>query len=124
YKKLLAMKGQDKNVRALLSCAFDYEATTSYKEAEALLERVLPIRPTDSEVHTFYGDNQYFQHKWKSSIKAYQEATKLDEKNRFAWRGLGLALVGDDHDHSQDAVVAPDQARAPHADHPPPLNPP
>ena len=110
YMKVLALKGQDKNVRALLNAAFDHEALSGYKKAEELLLRVRVIRPDDAEVATYYGDNQFFQHKWKNAIKAYQDATKLDEKNRFAWRGLGLSLVQDDKD--EDAVAPLEKAKA------------
>ena len=110
YMKVLALKGQDKNVRALLSAAFDHEALSGYKKAEELLLRVRAIRPDDAEVATYYGDNQFFQHKWKTATKAYQEATKLDEKNRFAWRGLGLSLEQDDK--PDDAVVPLEKAKA------------
>lgn len=96
YTKVLALKGQDKNVRALLNCAFDYEALTQYKKAEDFLEKVRAVRPDDSEVATFLGDNLSFQKKWKAAIKVYVEALKLDEKNRFALRGLGIAYSQDD----------------------------
>ncbi len=96
YLKVLALKGQDKNVRALLNCAFDYEALGTYKKAEDLLQKVRAVRPDDAEVITFLGDNLSFQKKWKSAIKAYLDALKLDEKNRFALRGLGIAYSQDD----------------------------
>ena len=98
YLTVLKLKGQDKNIRALLNCSFDYEAVGNYKKAEDLLEKVRTIRPDDAEIATFLGDNLTFQKKWKSAIKAYLEATKLDEKNRFAWRGLGIAYSQDDQD--------------------------
>jgi tetratricopeptide (TPR) repeat protein len=116
YEKLLALKGQDKNVRALLNLAFDYEAISNYKKAEGLLERVRAIRPDDSEVAGYCGDNQFFQHKWKEAIKAYVEATKLDEKNRFAWRGLGLSHM--QSGKPQEAVAPLEKAKTLKADDP------
>jgi tetratricopeptide (TPR) repeat protein len=116
YQKLLALKGQDKNVRGLLNLAFDYEAITDYKRAEDLLERVRRIRPEDSEVATFVGDNLFFQHKWKDAIAAYTEATKLDEKNRLAWRGLGLSQL---QSGKPEECIAPlEKAKAIKADDP------
>jgi tetratricopeptide (TPR) repeat protein len=110
YLTVLKIKGQDKNIRALLNCAFDYEAVGNYKKAEELLDKVRSIRPDDAEVVTFVGDNLTFQKKWKSAIKAYLEATKLDEKNRFAWRGLGIAYSQDDQEDK--AIEALERAKA------------
>lgn len=110
YQKLLALKGQDKNVRALLNLAFDYEAISDYRKAEDLLEKVRAIRPDDSQIAGYQGDNHYFQHKWKEAKKNYTEATKLDEKNRFAWRGLGLTMAQDGH--PEDAVAPLEKAKA------------
>jgi tetratricopeptide (TPR) repeat protein len=113
YEKVLKLKGQDKHLRALLCCAFDHEALGSYKKAEEYLQRAKAVRPDDSEITTYLGDNQYFQHK-KTAIKTYQEATRLDAKNRFAWRGLGLAFQ-QDLKH-EDAVEALEKAKALKAD--------
>jgi tetratricopeptide (TPR) repeat protein len=44
---------------------------------------------------------------------------KLDEKNRFAWRGLGLALAQDDK--PDDAIDALEKAKKLKADDPPTL---
>jgi len=114
YQKVLSLKGQDKNVRALLNCAFDYEALSSYKKAEELLKKVKAVRPDDSEIHTLIGDNQTFQKNWKAAIKAYQEALKLDEKNRFALRGLGISLAQDGKE--EEAIEALEKAKALKAD--------
>lgn len=114
YQTVLKLKGQDKNVRALLNCAFDYEALGNYKKAEDLLDKVHTLRPDDAEVATFVGDNFSFQKKWKSAIKAYLEATKLDAQNRFAWRGLGIAYVADEQEDK--AIDALEKARALKAD--------
>jgi tetratricopeptide (TPR) repeat protein len=110
YQKVLALKGQDRNVRALLNCAFDYEALTTYKKAEDLLRKAKAVRPDDPEILTFLGDNLSFQKKWKEAAKIYQEALKLDEKNRFAWRGLGIALAQDSKE--DDAIEALEKAKA------------
>jgi len=110
YAKVLAIKGQDKNLRAILNSAFDHEELTQFKKAETLLEKARAIRPEDSEIVTFYGDNMMFQKKWKPAVKAYQEGVRLDEKNRYAWRGLGLALAQDGK--AQDAVDALEKAKA------------
>ncbi len=110
YQKVLALKGQDRNIRALLNCAFDYEALTTYKKAEELLRRAKAARPDDPEITTFLADNLSFQKKWKEAIRVYQEAVKLDEKNRFAWRGLGIALAQDGKE--DDAIEALEKAKA------------
>lgn len=119
YQKVLAMKGQENNVRALLNCAFDHEALSQYKKAEELLVRVRQIRPDDADVAVFHGDNLFFQKKWKPSVKAYQDAVKLDEKNRFAWRGLGFSLSQDGK--TDDALEALLKAKALKPDDPPTL---
>src|SRR6185503_6881445 len=59
-------------------------------------------------------DNQYFQKKFKQAIKAYQEAVKLNPKNRYAWRGLGFSLAQDDR--PEDAVDALEHSKALKAD--------
>ena len=119
YEKVLTLKGQDKNVRALLAGAFDHEALSQYKRAEEMLQKVREIRPDDSEVAFFLGDNQFFQKKYKSAIKAYQVAVKLNEKNRYGWRGLGISLAQDEK--PQDAVDALEKAKALKADDQPTL---
>ncbi|MCC7139388.1 MAG: tetratricopeptide repeat protein [Planctomycetes bacterium] len=119
YQKVLGMKGQEGNVRALLNCAFDHEALSQYKKAEELLLRVRQLRPQDSDVATFLGDNLFFQKKWKDAVRAYQDAVKLDEKNRFAWRGLGMALAQDDK--PKEGIEALEKARALKPDDPPTL---
>lgn len=119
YLKVLAMKGQEGNIRALLNCAFDYEALSQYKKAEELLLRARQLRPDEAEYAVFHGDNLFFQKKWKPAIKAYQDAIKLDDKNRFAWRGLGFALSQDDK--IDDAIEALLKAKALKADDPPTL---
>jgi len=119
YQKVLAMKGQESNVRALLNCAFDQEALSQYKKAEELLVRVRQIRPGEADFAVFHGDNLFFQKKWKPSVKAYQDAVKLDDKNRFAWRGLGFALSQDGK--TDDALDALLKAKALKADDPPTL---
>ncbi len=114
YQRLFRIKGQDKNVRALLNCAFDYEALTTYQKGQELLEKARALRPNDSEIATFLGDNLYFQHKWKAAIKAYKDAVGLDDKNRFAWRGLGASLAMDDK--AEDAISALEKSKALKAD--------
>jgi tetratricopeptide (TPR) repeat protein len=110
YAKCLRIKGQDKNYRALLMSALDHDALGAHGKAEELLLKLRTIRPDDAEVATFLGDNLYFQKKWKAAIKAYQAATKIDAKNRFAWRGLGAAFEKDGK--PEDAVDALEKARA------------
>ena len=114
YQRLFRIKGQDKNVRALVNCAFDYEALSTYQKGQELLEKARALRPQDSEIATFLGDNLYFQHKWKLAIKAYKDAVGLDDKNRFAWRGLGASLAMDDK--AEDAVAALEKSKALKAD--------
>jgi tetratricopeptide (TPR) repeat protein len=114
YAKVLKLKGHDKNVRALLNTAFDYEQLSSFAKAEEYLVKVRAIRPDDDEVITFLGDNYYFQHKYKAAIKAYQDAVKLNAKNRYAWRGLGFSLWEDEK--PEDAIDAFEHAKALKAD--------
>ncbi len=114
YQKVLALRGQDRNVRALLNCAFDYEALSTYKKAEELLKKAKAVRPDDPEILTFIGDNLTFQKRWKEAAKSYQEALKLDEKNRFAWRGLGISLSQDDK--IDEGIEALEKAKALKAD--------
>jgi len=119
YEKVLAMKGQENNIRALLNCAFDHDSLSQFKKAEDLYVRARAARPDDADIATFHGDNLFMQKKYKPAVKAYQDATKLDEKNRFAWRGLGIALSADDK--PDDAVAALLKARALKSDDPPTL---
>ena len=93
YEKILKMKGQKENLRALINCAFDYEALTSYKKAAKLLERAHEVLPDDPNICVWLGDNWYFQKKWKTAQQWYREALRLDEKSFQAWRGLGFALA-------------------------------
>jgi tetratricopeptide (TPR) repeat protein len=114
YAKCLKLKGQDKNIRALLNSAFDNEALVAYGKAEDFLVKVRAIKPDEPDYAVFLGDNLYFQKKWKAAIKQYLEATKLDPKHRFAWRGLGAAQAADGK--AEDAVESLEKARALKAD--------
>jgi cytochrome c-type biogenesis protein CcmH/NrfG len=92
----------------------DHEALGAYPKAEDLLVKARSIRPEDAELATFLGDNLFFQKKWKIAVKHYTEATRLDPKNRFAWRGLGAALYRDRK--PEESVEALEKARALKAD--------
>lgn len=92
YEKVLKMKGQEGNIRALINCAFDYEAIASFPKAQALLLRAHKLLPEDANIVVWLGDNHFFQRKWKDSEKWYQMAIALDEKSFFGWRGLGLTM--------------------------------
>jgi len=93
YEKILKAKGQDENLRALINCAFDYEAVSSFPKAQRLLLKAHKILPKDPNIVVWLGDNAYFQRKWTDAEKWYQEAIALDDKVFFAWRGLGLTLA-------------------------------
>lgn len=116
YHKVLTMKGHETNLRALVNSAFDYEALGQFKKAEDYIVRVRQLRPTEADYAVFHGDNLFFQKKYKPSIRAYQDAVKLDDKNRFAWRGLGFSLSQDGK--PDDAIEALLKAKALKADDP------
>ncbi|MDA1195829.1 MAG: tetratricopeptide repeat protein [Planctomycetota bacterium] len=92
YELILKMKGQGENMRALVNCAFDYEATGAFAKALKLLLKAHEVQPADANIVVWIGDNHYFQKKWKDAEKWYLQAIAMDEKSFFAWRGLGLAL--------------------------------
>lgn len=92
YEKLLKVRGQEENLRALINLAFDHEQLGSFPKAEKYLRRANEISPLDADILTWLGDNLYFQEKWKDAQKAYLKALDLNEKSFFAWRGLGYAL--------------------------------
>ena len=92
YESILKTKGQKDNLRALINCAFDYEALGSFPKAAKLLLRAHEVLPEDPHIMVWVGDNMYFQKKWKDAEAWYQKAIAQDEKSFFAWRGLGLAL--------------------------------
>ena len=84
---------QSENLRAIINCAFDYEATGSFPKAQKLLLKAHKIMPDDANIVVWLGDNFYFQERWKDAEKWYQQGISLDAKSFFAWRGLGLALA-------------------------------
>jgi tetratricopeptide (TPR) repeat protein len=92
YDKLLHLKGQENNLRALVNLAFDHEALGSFPKAEEYLKKARKIKPDDSLIVTWLGDNLYFQEKWKDAEKAYGDAITLDAKQFYAHRGLGFTL--------------------------------
>lgn len=92
YEKILKRREHKENLRAMINCAFDYEALGSFNKALKLLEKAHKVLPEDSQICTWIGDNQYFQKKWKKATEWYKKATALDEENFFAWRGLGYAF--------------------------------
>jgi superkiller protein 3 len=93
YEKILSTKGQDKNLRVLVNCAFDYEAMGAYPKAAKLLEQAHEVSPKDPDIMVWLGDNMYFQKKWKEAESWYQRAIAENEEHFFAWRGLGLAFA-------------------------------
>lgn len=110
YEKILKQKGQQNNLRALINCAFDYEALGSFNKAAKFLERAHKLLPNDANIMVWLGDNMYFQKKFKKSEKWYQQAIAKDAKNFFAWRGLALALI--ERERWEDAVAALEKALA------------
>lgn len=109
YEKVLKMKGQEKNLRALINCAFDHEARGTFPKAQKYLLEAHELLPDDANIVVWVGDNFYFQKKWKDAEDWYQKAIGMDEKSFFGWRGLGLT-------HAQrkkwaDAVAAFEEAR-------------
>ncbi len=109
YEKILKLPGQDKNLRALINCAFDYEAMGAFPKALKLLKEAHKLLPEDANIVVWIGDNGYFQKKWKDAENAYQEAISMDEKSFFAWRGLGLTLA--QRKRWADCVAALEKAR-------------
>lgn len=110
YEKVLKMKGQEENLRAIINSAFDHEATGAFPKAQDMLLRAHKIAPDDADVVVWLGDNSYFQEKWKDAEKWYQKAVGMDEKSFFGWRGLGFTLG-----HQKrwaDCVAALEKARA------------
>lgn len=110
YEKVLKMKGQEENLRAIINSAFDHEATGAFPKAQDMLLKAHKIAPDDADVVVWLGDNAYFQEKWKDAEKWYQKAVGMDEKSFFGWRGLGFTLG-----HQKrwaDCVAALEKARA------------
>ncbi|MDF1702922.1 MAG: tetratricopeptide repeat protein, partial [Planctomycetota bacterium] len=93
YERVLKMEGQKENLRALINCAFDYEARGTFPKAQKMLLQAHDILPEDANIVVWIGDNFYFQGKMKDAEKWYQEAIAMDEKSFFAWRGLGLTFA-------------------------------
>ncbi len=92
YEKILKTKGMEKNFRALVNCAFDYESLGVFPKALKYLLMARDLAPKDGPLTTWIADNQYFQKKWKDALNWYQKAIDLDEKSFFAWRGLGYTF--------------------------------
>ena len=110
YERVLKVKGQEENLRAIINSAFDHEAMGTFPKAYEMLTKAQKIAPDDVDIVTWLGDNAYFQEKWKDAEKWYQKAVGMDEKAFFAWRGLGFALG--QQKRWADAVVAFERARA------------
>ena len=109
YEKVLKMDGQDENIRALINCAFDYEAQGVFPKAQKLLIKAHEILPDDPNIVVWIGDNFYFQKKWDDAMKWYRQAVQMDEKSFFGYRGLGLALS--QKKKWSDAIAAFEEAR-------------
>jgi|GEM_PF-2349195 len=92
YEKVLKLKGQEQNLRALVNCAFDHEALGAFLKAHEMLLKAHKVAPADVDIVVWLGDNDYFQEKWKDAEKWYQNAVGMDAKAFFAWRGLGFTL--------------------------------
>ncbi|MFV1958532.1 MAG: tetratricopeptide repeat protein [Planctomycetota bacterium] len=114
YEKLLRMRGQKENLRALINCAFDHEHLGAFSKAQKYLERASEIRPDDADILVWLGDNLYFQKKWKAAARIYLKAIAKDEKSFYAWRGLGYALG--QQKRWTDSVDALEKAKAIRAD--------
>ena len=108
YEKILKMKGQEGNLRAIINCAFDHEATGAFPKATKLLLTAHKLLPEDANIMVWLGDNMYFQKKWKSAEKWYKTAVRLDEKSYYGWRGLGYALA--QRKKYEDAINALEKA--------------
>lgn len=92
YEKVLKVKGQEQNLRALVNCAFDHEALGAFAKSHDMLLRAHKVAPDDVDIVVWLGDNDYFQERWKDAEKWYQKAVGMDEKSFFGWRGLGFTL--------------------------------
>jgi len=110
YVKILKLDGQSENLRALINCAFDYEAMGVFPKALKLLKTAHKLLPEDANIVVWIGDNAYFQKKWKVAESSYQEAIAMDETSFFGWRGLGLTLA--QRKRWADCVAALEKARA------------
>lgn len=110
YERVLKVKGQEENLRAIINSAFDHEAMGTFPKAYEMLQKAHKIAPDDVDIVTWLGDNAYFQEKWKDAEKWYQKAVGMDDKAFFAWRGLGFSLG--QQKRWADAVVAFERARA------------
>jgi tetratricopeptide (TPR) repeat protein len=110
YEKVLKMKGQEENLRAIINSAFDHEAAGAFPKAQDMLLKAHKIAPDDVDVMVWLGDNSYFQERWKDAEKWYQKAVGIDEKSFFGWRGLGFT-VGHQKRWA-DCVAALEKARA------------
>lgn len=93
YEDILKDKKHKDNLRAIINCAFNYEAVTNYNKAYKLLKEAEKLKPADPEIKIWLGDNAFFRKKWKNAEKHYLSAIDLDDKQFFAWRGLGLCLT-------------------------------
>lgn len=93
YERVLRMKGQKDNLRALINCAFAHEGNSAFSKAAKLLEHAHSVAPSDANILVWLADNQYFQKKFKQAEGNYRDAVALDAKSFFGWRGLGFCLT-------------------------------
>ncbi len=93
YEKILREKEHAENMRAIVNCAFDYEAQGAFPKAAKLLERAHKLKPKDAKIMVWLGDNFYFQKKFKKAIDWYKKGIAQDPKSFFGWRGLGYSYA-------------------------------
>ncbi len=110
YEAVLKLRAHKNNLRALVNCAFDHEASGAYAKAAKLLEQAHDVSPNDANVLVWLGDNMYMQKKWKDAEKRYREALAIDDKLFFGWRGLAFVLI--ERKKIEDAIGALEKAYA------------
>ena len=108
YERVLKMRGHKENLRALVNCAFDYEAQGNFNKAAKMLLKAHRVAPNDVNVIVWLADNYYFQKKWPKASKTYRQALALDGEHFFAWRGLGFSCA--EAEQWDDAISALEKA--------------
>ena len=62
-----------------------------YAESDQLYATLLPASPRDSDLLAGHGQNLIRLHRYAEALKAFQDATEIDETNGEAWNGLAFA---------------------------------
>ena len=78
------------NVRGYSNLGGIYVFIGRYAEAEPVLRHSLSIRPTQ-DAYINLGTADFYLHRFADAVEAYEEAVKLDARDRVAWGDLGDA---------------------------------